>query len=169
MSNEQARALRAAAVAIELADPASDESQACIQAYFRELQERFDGGFDPALTTSAHPEELVPPSGWFLIARLDGEAVGCGGLKVTGTGVGEIKRMWVAPQARGLGVAKRLLRALEARAADAGLDVLQLDTNRSLLEARAMYARNGYTEITRYNNNPYAHHWFEKRGLREET
>ena len=163
MNHEQS--LRAAAVTIELADPASDESQACIQAYFRELQARFEGGFDPGLTTSAHPEELVPPSGWFLIARLDGEAVGCGGLKVTGDGVGEVKRMWVAPSARGLGVAKRLLRALEIRAAEAGLDVLQLDTNRSLLEARAMYARYGYVEIAPYNDNPYADHWFEKRGL----
>lgn len=165
MNNEQARALRAAAVTIEQADPASDESQACIRAYFRELQERIEGGFDPALTVSAHPEELVPPSGWFLIARLDGEPVGCGGIKVTGAGVGEIKRMWIAPSARGLGLAKRLLQALEIRAADAGLDVLQLDTNRNLLEARALYARNGYAEIARYNDNPYADHWFEKRGL----
>lgn len=164
---EVERLLRAGAVKIEPADPASDEAQACIQAYFRELQTLFDGGFDPALTVSADPEELVPPKGWFLLARLDGEPVGCGALKIKEDGVGEIKRMWVAPEVRGLGVAQRLLESLERHAADAGVDVLQLDTNRKLAQARALYQRNGYVEIAPYNANRYAHHWFEKRGLQQ--
>lgn len=158
------RFLRASAVTIEPADPFGDEARACIQAYFEELQSRFDEGFDPALTVSANPEELVPPSGLLLIARLDGAAVGCGALKINGDGIGEIKRMWVAPSARGLGVAQRLLQSLEAHAVAAGVDVLRLDTNRSLTEARRLYLRNGYAEIPPYNANPYAHHWFEKRG-----
>jgi len=164
---EVERLMRASAVTIEPADPASADARLCIEAYFRELQERFDTGFDPARTVSANPEELVPPAGRFLIARLDGRPVGCGGLKKTGRKIGEIKRMWVAPDARGLGIAQRLLDAIEEQAARMGLATLQLDTNSALTEARALYARNGYREIPRYNDNPYAHHWFEKRGLKD--
>lgn len=160
------RFMRASAVLVEPVDPAGDDARACIAAYLRELDERFETGFDATRGPSADPAELVPPSGVLLLARLDGEAVGCGALKATGPGVGEVKRMWVAPSARGLGIAQRLLDALEAHAVDMGLDALQLDTNRSLVEARALYARNGYREIPAYNDNPYAHHWFEKRGLR---
>lgn len=162
---EVERLMRAAAVTIEPVDPASAEARACLEAYFRELEERFEAGFDPARTVSANPEELVPPAGLFLIARLDGRPVGCGGLKAKEGRVGEIKRMWVAPDARGLGIAQRLLDAIEAHAVQRGLDRLQLDTNRALKEAHALYARNGYREIPRYNDNPYAHHWFEKRKL----
>ncbi|MFV0283612.1 MAG: GNAT family N-acetyltransferase [Castellaniella sp.] len=163
------RFLRASAVTIETADPFGDEARACIETYFRELQARFDGGFAPALTVSADPEELVPPHGWFLIARLEDAPVGCAALKNQGNGVGEIKRMWVDSSARGLGIAQRLLEALESRAVDVGVNVLRMDTHRSLAEARALYARNGYAEIAAYNANPYAHHWFEKRDLRRSV
>jgi DNA-binding MarR family transcriptional regulator/GNAT superfamily N-acetyltransferase len=163
---EVERLMRASAVEIEPADPASADARACIEAYFRELQERFESGFDPARTVSANPEELVPPAGLFLIARLDGRPVGCGGLKASGRKVGEIKRMWVAPDARGLGIAQRLLDAIEEQAVRMGLHTLQLDTNRALKEAHALYTRNGYVEIPRYNDNPYADHWFEKRRLK---
>jgi len=163
---EVERCMRAAAVTIEPADPGSADARFCIDAYFRELDARFESGFDPALGGAAtDPQALVPPAGAFLLARLDGRPVGCGALRVAGRGVGEIKRMWVASSARGLGIAQRLLEALERQAADTGLHTLQLDTNRALAEARALYARNGYREIARYNDNPYAHHWFEKRGL----
>ncbi len=164
---EVERLMRASAVAIEPADPAGADARMCIEAYFHELQERFETGFDPARTVSANPEELVPPAGQFLIARLDGRPVGCGGLKVKGRKLGEIKRMWVAPDARGLGIAQRLLAAIEEQAVRMGLHTLQLDTNRALKEARALYTRNGYREIPRYNDNPYAHHWFEKRELKD--
>ncbi|BDU18252.1 bifunctional helix-turn-helix transcriptional regulator/GNAT family N-acetyltransferase [Lysobacter auxotrophicus] len=160
---EVERLMRAAAVVIEPADPASADARACIDAYLRELDERFDTGFDATRGPSADPQELVPPSGVLLLARLDEEALGCGALKVLGDGVGEIKRMWVAPEARGLGIAQRMLDALEAHAHRMHLHTLRLDTNRTLLEARALYARNGYVEIPRYNDNPYADYWFEKR------
>lgn len=165
---EVERLMRASAVAIAPADPAGADARACMAAYFRELDERFEGGFDAA-RHAAGPEELVPPAGLFLIAHLDGRPVGCGALRVLEPRLGEIKRMWVAPSARGLGIAQRMLEALERHAADMGLDTLRLDTNRALKEAQTMYARNGYREITRYNDNPYAHHWFEKRGLRKRA
>lgn len=163
---EVERLMRAATVAVDPADPAGDDARACIDAYLAELAQRFPAGFDPRRGPSADPQELVPPSGLLLLARLDGQPLGCGALKRIGTGVGEIKRMWVSPAARGLGIAQRLLEALERHAAAMGLDTLRLDTNRALAEARVLYLRNGYREIPPYNDNPYAHHWFEKRGLR---
>ncbi len=160
---EVERLLRAGAVEIAPADPADRDARACIDAYLDELRHRFDDGFDPSRSPSAEPAELVPPAGLFLLAQLDGEPVGCGALKAGGDGIGEIKRMWVASSVRGLGVAQRLLDALEAHAAAWGLQALRLDTNRTLVEARALYLRNGYREIAAYNDNPYADHWFEKR------
>ena len=157
------RLFRASAVTIGAVDPFSKASEDCLRAYYTELQERFDEGFDPEIYLAARPDELVPPSGWLLVAHLDGVAIGCGALKVQGGGYGEIKRMWVAKSARGIGVAQRLLEALEKQAIQVGVQVVRLDTNRNLVEACRMYEHNGYHEIAAYNTNPYAHHWFEKR------
>ena len=99
----------------------------------------------------------------FVVARLDGDPVGCGGLKRIAAAAGEIKRVWTAPAARGLGVARRVLRRLEAEAVAAGFAVLRLDTNRALTEAHAFYLSEGYRDVPRFNDNPYAHRWFEKR------
>ena len=163
---EVERGMRASAVVIAPADPAGADACVCVEAYFRELDERFDGGFEPARGAPPDGAEFTPPAGLFLVARLDEKPVGCAALRTSGPGVGEIKRMWVSPFARGLGIAQRLLDALEKHAGGIDLDTLRLDTNRALAEARALYARNGYREIARYNDNPYAHYWFEKRGLR---
>lgn len=162
---EVERLLRAGAVAVAPADPAGREARACVCAYIGELERRIGGGFDTDVGPSAAPHELAPPNGVFLIARLDGEAVGCVALKATGGGIGEIKRLWVRPSARGLGVAQRLLGVLEAQATDMGLHALRLDTNRTQIEAHALYQRQGYEEIPAYNDNPYADRWFEKRGI----
>ncbi len=159
------RLLRASEVEIVAADADGAEARACIETYLRELDARFDGGFDAKRSPSADAAELVPPAGVMLLARLDGAAVACGALKQIAPEVGEIKRMWVAPSARGLGIAQRLLDALERHAVDFGMHTVRLDTNRSLVEAHALYVRNGYVEIAAYNDNPYAHHWFEKQLL----
>jgi DNA-binding MarR family transcriptional regulator/predicted GNAT family N-acyltransferase len=160
---EVERLLRAATVKVAPEAPRSADARLCLDTYFRELAARFDGGFDAHTDESARVEDMKPPSGLFVLARLDGEAVGCGGLKRTGKAVGEIKRVWTAPSARGMGVARRMLRTLEAAAREMGLKALRLDTNRALTEAHALYRREGYREIARFNDNPYAHHWFEKR------
>ena len=70
--------------------------------------------------------------------------------------------MWVAQSARGLGVGRRLLQELEARAAQHGSRVVRLETNQTLTEAVAMYRSSGYVEVEAFNDEPYAHHWFEK-------
>jgi ribosomal protein S18 acetylase RimI-like enzyme len=97
-----------------------------------------------------------------LLATLHGEPVGCGAIKLDWGAPPYIKRMWVAPSARGLGLGRRLLGELEARAAGAGARVVQLETNGSLREAIALYRAAGYREVPPFNDEPYAHHWFEK-------
>jgi DNA-binding MarR family transcriptional regulator/GNAT superfamily N-acetyltransferase len=157
------RLIRTAAIEIRVVSPSSAAARRCLAAYYRELAARFENGFDPGKGDPAPPEEMMLPDGFFVLARLDGRAVGCGGLRRTDDRVGEIKRMWTAPEARGQGVARRVLHALEALAREAGIETLRLDTNRVLVEAQAMYRRQGYREIARYNDNPYAHHWFGKQ------
>jgi GNAT superfamily N-acetyltransferase/DNA-binding MarR family transcriptional regulator len=160
---EVERLIRAASVEIAVETPDSADAGSCLQAYFRELAARFEGGFHHEKEGLADAVEMVPPAGAFVLARLDGEAVGCGGLNRIDKATGEIKRVWTAPKARGIGVARRMLRRLEAAARDMGLNRLRLDTNRALKEAQALYRKEGFREIARFNDNPYAHHWFEKR------
>ena len=91
-----------------------------------------------------------------------GEPAGCGALKFHGGAPAEIKRMWVTPAARGLGLGRRLLTDLEAHAAARGVRTLRLETNRALGEAIGLYRAAGYREVAAFNDEPYAHHWFEK-------
>ncbi len=147
---------------IDFEPPDGTDSRWCIDQYFAELAARFEGGFKASADASAAVDGLSPPSGCFLLARLNGSPVGCGGLKRLDDATGEIKRVWVAPAARGVGLAGRIVTRLEAIARERGFARLRLDTNQALTQARAMYANRGYVEIAKYNDNPYAHHWFEK-------
>lgn len=149
-------------VEISLEDPSSADAGWCLAHYFDELAERFEEPFDPGRTLPADAADLVPPSGAFLLARSGGQPAGCGALKTLRPGVGEIMRMWVDRSHRGLGIGARLLEALEGQAVALGHRRVRLYTNRSLDEAKAMYRANGYREIARYNDDPYANHWFEK-------
>jgi DNA-binding MarR family transcriptional regulator/GNAT superfamily N-acetyltransferase len=159
---EVERLLAASTVQVAVADPRHPDARACLQAYFSELSQRFDGGFDPARSISAEDAELTPPAGLLLVATLHGEPIGCGALKFHGDAPAEIKRMWVAPAARGLGLGRRLLAELEAHAAAHGVRTLRLETNRTLAEAIGLYRASGYHEVAAFNDERYAHHWFEK-------
>jgi DNA-binding MarR family transcriptional regulator len=159
---EVERLLRAGAVVVAFEPADSADAVWCLEHYFAELARRFDAGFDPENGNAVGAEEMTPPHGWFILARLDGRPVGCGALLRLGADVGEVKRMWTAPEARGLGVARRIIAALEAAARAAGVTTLRLDTNRALKEAHALYRKLGFVETARYNDNPYADHWFEK-------
>jgi DNA-binding MarR family transcriptional regulator len=156
------RLLTASAVDIAPIDPLDPDAQWCLRAYFAELDARFEAGFDPARSISAEVDELRDPQGVLLIARLHSDPIGCGALKFHDEEPTEIKRMWVDNAARGLGVGRRLLDALEYRAARRGAGIVRLETNRSLSEAIAMYRTAGYVEVDPFNSEPYAHHWFEK-------
>jgi DNA-binding MarR family transcriptional regulator/GNAT superfamily N-acetyltransferase len=159
---EVERLLTAALVEVTVVDPAAPDAQACLDAYVAELGRRFDAGFDPARSISADLDELRPPAGLFLVARLRSEPVGCGALKLHGTKPAEVKRMWVAESARGLGLGRRLLAELERHAAANRVRTLRLETNGSLVEAISLYRSAGYVEVDAFNDEPYAHHWFEK-------
>jgi DNA-binding MarR family transcriptional regulator/predicted N-acetyltransferase YhbS len=156
------RLLTAGLVQVAPEDPASPAAQACLAAYFAEIDERFEQGWDQSVGIRLEPADMAPPRGLILIARLDGEPVGCGVLWHHGGGVADAKRMWVAPRARGLGLGRRLLAELERHAREAGVRTLRLDTNRALTEAIGLYRAAGYEEIERFNDEPHAHHWFAK-------
>jgi GNAT superfamily N-acetyltransferase len=147
-------------IGVEPAD--SPDALRCVAAYFRELEERFEHGFDPGSGGYAGGVAKDGAKGCFLIARRGGQAVGCGELKALDAQTGEIKRMWIAPDARGHGLARRLLDALEEKARGLGMRRVRLDTNRTLKEAQALYRKAGYREIGRYNDNLYADFFFEK-------
>ncbi|OEU86141.1 MarR family transcriptional regulator [Streptomyces abyssalis] len=157
------RLLTAATVTLAAVDPDHADARHCLRSYFTELQERFEAGFDPARSLLPDAGELRPPYGLFLVARLHGEPVGCAGLKLPPGAPAEIKRMWVAPDARRLGLGRRFLSELEERAVRHGRDVLRLDTNKTLNAAKGLYEACGFREVPAFNDEPYAHHWFEKR------
>ena len=159
---EVERLLEASAIQVRVCDPRDPAARRSVQAYVTELSRRFDRGFDPARSISAADGELTPPAGLFLIATLHSEPVGCGAVKFRPGAPAEIKRMWVAPAVRGLGLGRRLLAELEAHAAAGGSRAIRLETNRALSEAISLYRTAGYREVAAFNDEPYAHHWFEK-------
>jgi DNA-binding MarR family transcriptional regulator len=153
---EVVRLLAVSIVTIDREDDSSADARWCLGHYFAELRDRFEESFDPERTLPA--DESV-----FLVARLSGQPAGCGALKTLQPGIGEILRMWVDRAHRGLGIGARILDALEEESRARGHEVVRLYTNRALTEAKAMYRTRGYVEIPRYNDDPYANHWFEKR------
>jgi DNA-binding MarR family transcriptional regulator len=160
---EVERLLTAALVEVREVDPVHPDAKHCLRAYFAELDRRSDTPFDPATGSTAEPHELRPPAGVLLVAYLRGAPIGCGALKHYPDAPSDIKRMWVAEPARGLGIGRRLLAELEARAAAHGDRSVRLETNRALTEAIALYRSAGYVEVPPFNDEPFAHHWFEKR------
>jgi DNA-binding MarR family transcriptional regulator/GNAT superfamily N-acetyltransferase len=157
------RLLTAGMVEVDVEDPTSTAARFCIESYFAELDASFDAGFDPSQSISADAAELTEPAGLLLVARLRGEPIGCGALKLHGAEPAELKRMWVATTARGLGVGRRILGELEQRARERAVGVVRLETNGTLREATGLYRSAGYVEVEAFNDEPYAHHWFEKR------
>jgi DNA-binding MarR family transcriptional regulator/predicted GNAT family N-acyltransferase len=153
--------VRAATVTFEPVDSASPVARDVVGRYFAEIGRRF--GFDPSGETEKDARLFVPPTGVFVVAVSDGEPVACGGLHTIAPGTGELKRMWVHDDWRGAGLGSRLLRHLEDQARELGHGLVRLDTNQALTEAIGMYQRAGYRAIDRYNDNPWASHFFEKR------
>ncbi|QFS81516.1 putative acetyltransferase [Roseivivax sp. THAF40] len=143
-------------------DPQDEDAVACLRAYFAELNRRFAQGFDVTLSSDPEADSMRPPRGAFILIRHGDQSVACGGLKGHGTW-GEVKRVWVANALRGQGLARRLMARIEDEARDLGMDVLRLDTNSALPEAVAMYRRLGWTEIPRFNDDPYPDVFFERQ------
>ena len=160
---EVERLLIAASVEITPADPEHPDAKYCLAEYVAELNQRSSRGFDPSLGATALPHEVRPPAGQFFVAYLHGEAIGCGAVKHHADAPAEIKRMWIAPQARGLGLGRRLLERLEACAVAGGARVAHIETSAVLTEAVTLYRSAGWNEVPAFNDEPFADHWFEKR------
>ena len=161
--DEVRRLLEVAGARFEVVDPRAGDAQWCLAQYYGELANRFDGGFDPGKSMPVDDAELRPPRGAFVIGRIDGRPVACGLLKQLTPRIGYLKRMWVSPSMRGCGFGRRTLEELESHARRLGMTTLRLETNRALTEAIQLYRASGYREVAAFNDERYAHHWFEKR------
>jgi DNA-binding MarR family transcriptional regulator/GNAT superfamily N-acetyltransferase len=160
--HEVERLLTAGNVQITSVDPDHPDAQYCLQEYVAELNRRSQRGFDPSVGATALPHEVRPPAGEFFVAYLYGEAVGCGAVKHHADAPAEIKRMWIAPMARGLGLGRRLLERLEACARAGGAQVAHIETSAVLVEALSLYRSAGWVEVPAFNEEPFADHWLEK-------
>jgi DNA-binding MarR family transcriptional regulator/GNAT superfamily N-acetyltransferase len=154
--------LTAASVQITPVDPEHPDAQHCLAEYVAELNRRSPRGFDPSVGATALPHEVRPPAGQFFVAYLHDAALGCGAVKHHPGEATEIKRMWIAPDARGLGLGRRLLETLEACAREGGARVAHIETSSVLVEAIALYRASGWREVPAFNEEPFADHWFEK-------
>jgi GNAT superfamily N-acetyltransferase len=132
------------------------------RAYFDDIAARYPG-WDPGLIPSADPAEVAPPVGAWVVAYLGGRPVGCGGVKRLDDETGEIKRLYLHPSARGLGLGRRLLEQLEHHGRALGYVALRLDTGDLQPEALGLFRAAGYEEIADYNGNRFARYWMEKR------
>lgn len=157
------RLLTASLVEMRIVDPSHPDAVRCVEAYFAELEERSGTTLEPATRAAAKPDELRMPDGAMLVAYLRGAAIGCGGVKLHGRKPCEVKRMWVDPAARGLGLGRRLLSELESLARDHGARVAHIETSRHLPEAITLYKSAGWVEVAPFNDEPFANHWFEKK------
>lgn len=159
---EVERLLTAASVEIRAVDPEHGDAVACVREYVAELNRRSTRRFDPSVGATALPHEVRPPAGQFFVAYLHDEPIGCGAVKHHSDAPAEIKRMWIAPKARGLGLGRRLLETLESCAVQAGAEVAHIETSAVLTEALALYRSAGWVEVPAFNSEPFADHWFEK-------
>jgi GNAT superfamily N-acetyltransferase len=148
-------------VRIEPADPAGADAQAALQRYLAEIAARI-----PLANTGPADADVVDdyrsPDGVFLLVWRGDTVVGCGAVRRLEPRVGEVKRMWIDPGARGRGLGRRLLASLEDWARVRGYERLRLDTHEVLVEAIGLYEARGYRRIDRYHDYPDPTHFFEK-------
>lgn len=150
-------------VVFVVVDPGSPAAHEALAAYYAELDGRFSAGFNPGDPGAGTDDDAMrAPRGAFVIMQGGSLTAGCGAVMQVDHTTAEIKRMWVHQDFRGRGLGKQLLAHLEGVVAQLGYRKVVLDTNETLDEAIAMYRGAGYASIQRYNDNPYAHHWFAK-------
>jgi GNAT superfamily N-acetyltransferase len=132
--------------------------------FIREADEPLDVDLDiEAEIAAGPPRDLIPPGGVLLLARIDGEPAGLGGVRHLETEVAEVKTMYVDPTHRGKGLARAILAELEAIARAHGCRATRLDTSAYLTAAVALYRAAGYREVPAYNANVKADLWFERQ------
>lgn len=149
-------------VVLTVESPESPDAIWCRDRYFAEIDALFDHGYDPGAAIPASAPDLTPPHGAFVVARAEGKPVGCGGVKLPPGESAFLKRMWVSPDARGLGIGALILEELERIARDSGAPAVTLDTNSKLAVAARMYLSRGYREVPDFNGEPHADRWYRK-------
>ncbi|QNP72973.1 GNAT family N-acetyltransferase [Streptomyces roseirectus] len=151
--------------------PDSPAATALWRAYYTEVSDRWYLLHEGRRTDPAELEreidartgaELAPPKGTLLVARYEGEAAGTAGVRLLDADTAELTRVFLLPALRGRGGAALLVSEAEHAARELGATRMILDTRSDLTEARALYARLGYTETARHNDDVYAEHWFTK-------
>jgi ribosomal protein S18 acetylase RimI-like enzyme len=155
-------------VRIEVLPPSDPRAERALFAFMAEMSSRWLGRpaseEDVREALREFPSDgLQPPGGLLLVAHRGDDAVGCAGLRFIDDGLGEVNRVYVAPQARRHGLGRRLMAEVERLARERGIRELRLDTRSDLVESRRLYERIGYREVPRFGENPYAAHWFAKR------
>jgi GNAT superfamily N-acetyltransferase len=146
---------------VAAASLADQDARRLLAAYIEELDRRLPEGardFDGAWGE----KEYGSLRGRVVVARLNGSAVGCAGLREHARSAAEIKRFYVAPEARGRGVGRSLLACVEGVARELGYRKVVLDTAAPLHEATHLYETSGYSPVAAFNDNPHATRWFEK-------
>jgi len=154
-------------VLIEVVAPSTSAARQVLRSYLDDVASRYFGrpATDEEIDAALREDpsiDLVPPYGVFLVARQRDVVLGCAGLRLLPEKVGEVKRVFVAPAARGRGLGARLMGELEHLAREDGLSALRLDTRHDLVEARGLYAALGYEEVPAFNHGRHAEHWFAK-------
>jgi len=154
-------------LAVAVKSPSAEESRQILRAYFNDVASRYLGRpateDEIAAAMREDPsDDLTLPSGLLLLAQEKGSVLGCAGLRLLPGHAAEVTRVFVIPAARRRGLGSRLLDCLEGHARHHRVTTLRLDTRRDLIEARRLYARHGYREVTPFSSGPYADHWFEK-------
>jgi N-acetylglutamate synthase-like GNAT family acetyltransferase len=148
-------------IEIRVEPPEGPDAERLLTALEREKVERVDD-WDTENAVRMASEELIPPQGAFLMAYHRGRAVGCGAVRRLGPDVAELKRLYVDPDARGLGLGERMMQAMEDAARVSGYTTVRLDTDPCLEEAQILFEQRGYRQIPPYNDNPNASAWWEK-------
>ena len=148
-------------------DPTSAEAQAVLREYYNDIVSRYHGRpATPAelerVLTDEPSDDLVGEGGTFVVAIVDDRVSGCCGIRYIDADTAELTRVFVAPTGRGRGLAQALIGEVEQQARKAGRTVARLDVRSDLVEARSLYARLGYAEVSAFNESPYADHWMAK-------
>lgn len=154
-------------ISVDVVAPTSEVARAALWAYTEDVASRYYGrsATDEEIAAALREDpsdDMVLPHGLFLVARQGAAVVGCAGLRLLPGSLGEVKRVFVLPAARGHGLGRRLMREVENLARRHHIRTLRLDTRADLVEARALYAALGYQEVPAFNHGPYAEHWFAK-------